>query len=422
MTQLEYARKGIITPQMKTAARREGASAETVRKEVAAGRAVIAANSRHKNLVPVVIGRRFGCKINANLGNSGFSTHGGEIKKLLLAVEWGADAVMDLSTSGDLRKLRRAFVRRSPVPVGTVPVYEALLRAGTVEAITPELLLQVIREHAEDGVDFMTVHAGILRKHIPFAKTRVMGIVSRGGAILAKWMSHRRSENPLYTHFTDICRIFREYDVTFSLGDALRPGCLADACDRAQYAELETLGELVAVSRKSGAQAMVEGPGHVPLDQIPGTVKKALRVCHDAPFYVLGPLVTDIAAGYDHINAAIGAAQAARHGASFLCYVTPKEHVGFPDCEDVRQGIMALRTAAHAADIARGLEGARRRDDEMSKARYAMDWKRQFALALDPGRAREYRFQTITETVSNHCAMCGPKFCSVKNSREACGR
>ncbi|HAU90582.1 MAG TPA: hypothetical protein DCW72_10355, partial [Elusimicrobia bacterium] len=416
MTQLQSARKGALTPEIVQAAAREGAEAGLLLKEVAAGRAVVPANINHKNLFPAAIGRAFNCKINVNLGTSGLDSGlKQELKKLALAAELGADAVMDLSTGGDLPKIRKEIIKRSPMPVGTVPMYDALKRAGGVKRLTPELLLEVIEEHAEAGVDFMTVHAGLLRRHLPLVRGRTTGIVSRGGAALARWMELNKAENPLYERFGDLCAIFRKYDVTFSLGDGLRPGSLADACDAAQFAELDVLGKLVKRSRAAGVQVMVEGPGHVPLDKVFMNVERAHKVCHGAPFYVLGPLVTDIAAGYDHINSAIGGALAAWAGASFLCYVTPKEHLGLPGLEDVRQGIIASKIAAHAADIARGRPGAIERDHAMSKARYAFDWEKQFSLSLDPRRARCYRGDGQKKKV---CNMCGPDFCSLRQSRK----
>lgn len=416
MTQLASARKGALTPEIVKAAAREGAQAGLLLKEVAAGRAVVPANINHKNLFPAAIGREFNCKINVNLGTSGLGSGlKQELKKLRLAAELGADAVMDLSTGSDLPKIRKELIKRSPLPVGTVPLYEALKRAGGVKTLTPALLLEVIEEQAADGVDFMTVHAGLLRAHLPLLKARTTGIVSRGGAALARWMELRRAENPLYERFDEICAIFRKYDVTFSLGDGLRPGSLADACDAAQFAELDALGSLVKRARAAGVQVMVEGPGHVPLDKVFMNVKRAQKICSGAPFYVLGPLVTDIAAGYDHINSAIGGAIAAWAGASFLCYVTPKEHLGLPGLEDVRQGIIASKIAAHAADIARGRPGAIERDHRMSRARYAFDWERQFALSLDPRRARCYRGDGLKK---KFCNMCGPEFCSMRQSRK----
>jgi phosphomethylpyrimidine synthase len=416
MTQLESARKGILTPEIVKAAAREKTQASLLLKEVSAGRAVVPANINHKNLFPAAIGKAFNCKVNVNLGTSDLGSGlEQEIKKLALSVQLGADAVMDLSTGGDLPKIRKEIIKRSPLPVGTVPMYEALKRAGGVKGITPGLLLEVIEEQAEAGVDFMTVHAGLLRAHLPLIKGRTTGIVSRGGAALARWMEMNRAENPLYTHFDELCAIFRRHDVTFSLGDGLRPGCLADASDAAQFAELKTLGWLVKRARAAGVQVMVEGPGHIPMDQVAMNMKRAEKVCRGAPFYVLGPLVTDLGAGYDHIVSAIGGAIAAWNGASFLCYVTPKEHLGLPELEDVRQGIIASKIAAHAADIARGRPGAAERDLEMSRARYAFNWERQFALALDPARARCYKQGGVKK---EFCGMCGPDFCSMRASRK----
>lgn len=415
MTQLEYARKGVLTNEITTAAAREGAESRLLLKELAAGRAVVPANINHKGLFPCAIGREFNCKVNVNLGTSkGRSGLAKELRKLELAGKLGADAVMDLSTGGDTSRIRREMIRRSPLPVGTVPLYDALKRAGTAARITPSLLMEVIEEHASDGVDFMTIHAGVLRGHLPLARGRATGIVSRGGAAMASWMEQNRAENPLYERFAEICAVFRRYDVTFSLGDGLRPGSLADACDAAQFAELDTLGELAGKAREEGVQVMVEGPGHVPLDKVFMNVERAEKICGGAPFYVLGPLVTDSAAGYDHINSAIGGALAAWAGASFLCYVTPKEHLGLPGMEDVRQGLMASRIAAHAADIARGRPGAAERDLEMSRARYAFDWERQFELALDPERARRLRGEAAGK---EFCGMCGEGFCSMRRSR-----
>jgi phosphomethylpyrimidine synthase len=416
MTQLESARKGVLTPEIVKAAAREKAQAGLLMKEVPAGRAVVPANVNHKNLFPAAIGRAFNCKINVNLGTSGMgSALKQELDKLRLAERLGADAVMDLSTGGDLPRIRREIIKNSPMPVGTVPLYDALKRAGGIKGLTPALLLEVIEEHAEAGVDFMTVHAGLLRSHLPLVKGRTTGIVSRGGAALARWMELNNAENPLYERFDELCAVFRRYDVTFSLGDGLRPGSLADASDAAQFAELATLGTLVKRSRAAGVQVMVEGPGHIPMHQVEMNMRRAEKACHGAPFYVLGPLVTDVGAGYDHIVSAIGGALAAWHGASFLCYVTPKEHLGLPELEDVRQGIIASKIAAHAADIARGRPGALERDHEMSRTRYAFDWERQFSLALDPARARCYRGAAHRK---KFCDMCGPEFCSMRASRK----
>jgi phosphomethylpyrimidine synthase len=422
MTQLESAKAKKITPQMKTAAKMENADPAFVQGEIARGRAVVPANINHKNLKPVVIGRKFTTKINANLGLSDVDSNlRKEIDKLKLALRWGADVVMDLSTGRNLTKILKAFVANSPAPVGTVPIYKTLERVGKIEDITPALLLEIIEEEAQTGVDFMTIHAGLLRRHIPFALKRTAGIVSRGGAMLARWMTYHKKENPLYTHFGDICKIFKKYDVTFSLGDGLRPGALADASDKAQYAELDTLGELVKISRRAGVQVMVEGPGHIPLDKIEENVSRALKVCDDAPFYVLGPLVTDIAAGYDHISSAIGATVAAWKGAAFLCYVTPSEHLGLPSLEDVRQGVIAYKIAAHSGDIAKGLKYARDIDDKVSRARESLDWQTQIKFSLDPDRAKNYHRRSLAKLPPNrkkkkhkYCSMCGSKFCAIE--------
>lgn len=422
MTQLESAKRGKITPQMKTTAEKENIKPEFIFDEIAKGRAVIPANINHKNLKPIVIGRKFKTKINANLGLSDVDSDlKKEIDKLKLALHWGADVVMDLSTGGNLSKILKAFVANSPAPVGTVPIYKTLERVKKIEDITPALLLEIIEEEADAGVDFMTIHAGLLRRHIPLALRRTAGIVSRGGAMLAKWMTHHKKENPLYTHFDDICRIFKKYDVTFSLGDGLRPGALADASDKAQYAELDILGELVKVSRKAGVQVMVEGPGHIPLNRVEENITRAIKVCGDAPFYVLGPVVTDIAAGYDHISSAIGATMAAWKGAAFLCYVTPSEHLGLPTLEDVRQGVIAYKIAAHAGDIAKGLKGAGDIDDKVSKARKKLDWQTQIKYSLDPDRAKNYHKRSLAKLSPaqrkkkhKYCSMCGSKFCAIE--------
>ncbi|WP_132058612.1 phosphomethylpyrimidine synthase ThiC [Halorussus amylolyticus] len=423
MTQLRAARRGIVTDEMKRIAEREQVEPEFVRERVAEGQAVIPANVEHDRLDPMIIGREFATKVNANIGNSEpESDVNGELEKLHVAVHYGADTVMDLSTGGDLDRIRVANVERSPIPVGTVPIYEAVKRAESVEDITPDLLLDVIEKQAAQGVDYQTIHAGVLMEHLPLTDGRKTGIVSRGGSILAEWMERNESQNPLYTEFERICEVFAEYDVTFSLGDGLRPGCLADASDDAQFAELETLGELTRTARDHGVQVMVEGPGHVPMDQIAANVERQREVCDGAPFYVLGPLVTDIAPGYDHITSAIGATEAARAGAAMLCYVTPKEHLGLPDAEDVREGLAAYRIAAHAADVACGREGARDWDDALSEARYDFDWERQFELALDPERARSYHDQTLpgdNYKEARFCSMCGAEFCSMRIDQDA---
>ncbi|PSQ01073.1 phosphomethylpyrimidine synthase [Halobacteriales archaeon QS_5_70_17] len=422
-TQLQRARSGEVTPAMERVAERENRDSEFVRREVAEGRAVIPSNRAHGSLDPMVIGREFATKVNANIGNS--DETGGpeaELEKLHAAVHYGADTVMDLSTGSDLDAIRERNVAHSPVPVGTVPIYEAVKRAGDPAEITRELLLEVIEKQARQGVDYMTIHAGVLMEHLPLTDGRTTGIVSRGGSILAQWMEERGAQNPLYAEFEAICEVFAEHDVTVSLGDGLRPGSLADASDEAQFAELETLGELTRVARDHGVQVMVEGPGHVPMDEIAGNVERQQAVCDGAPFYVLGPLVTDVAPGYDHITSAIGATEAARAGAAMLCYVTPKEHLGLPDAEDVREGLAAYRIAAHAADVADGLPGARDWDDALSTARYEFDWRRQFELALDPERARAYHDQTLpgdNYKEARFCSMCGVEFCSMRIDQDA---
>jgi phosphomethylpyrimidine synthase len=418
VTQLGYARSGVVTEEMAHVAARERLAPELVRDEVGRGRMVIPANVKHPELEPIGIGIAATCKINANIGNSAvLSDVNAELEKLRICLKHGADTVMDLSTGGDIPLIREALIRHSSIPVGTVPIYECLAQVREVADLTPELMLAVIEAQAAQGVDYMTIHAGVLRDIVPLAAHRVTGIVSRGGALLAQWMIANKKENPLYTHFAKICDIFRKYDVTFSLGDGLRPGCLADASDAAQFAELKVLGELTRTAREHGVQVMVEGPGHVPLDQIPMNMEKERELCHEAPFYVLGPLVTDIAPGYDHITSAIGAAVAAQHGAAMLCYVTPAEHLGLPDADDVRQGIIAYKIAAHAADVARRRPGARDRDDAISRARYAFDWNEQFRLSLDPDAAKAKHDETLPQDTfksAEFCSMCGPKFCSMR--------
>jgi len=420
-TQLHYARRGIITEEMQFVARRERLSPEVVRSEVALGRMIIPANIHHTNLEPMAIGVASACKINANIGNSAVTSEvEEEINKLHVAVHYGADTVMDLSTGGDIPGIRKAILDASPVPIGTVPIYEALTRVRGVPDLTPEVMLEVIEEQAEQGVDYMTIHAGVLREFLPLVARRITGIVSRGGSILGQWMAHHRRQNFLYERFDDICKIFRKHDVSFSLGDGLRPGCLADASDEAQFAELRVLGELTKKAWEYDVQVMIEGPGHIPMDQIQLQVEKEVEMCYEAPFYTLGPLVTDIAPGYDHITSAIGAAMIGWHGASMLCYVTPKEHLGLPNRDDVRQGIIAYKIAAHAADIARHRPGARDRDDALSRARYTFDWNRQFELSLDPETARAMHDETLPEEGYKHahfCSMCGPKFCSMNMSQ-----
>jgi len=418
---MHYARQGTITEEMEYVAKRENLPAETVRSEVAHGRMIIPANVRHLELEPMAIGIAAKCKINANIGNSATTSNiDQELEKLHAAVHFGADTAMDLSTGGNIHEIREAILRHSPVPIGTVPIYEALSRVSRVRDLTPELMLAVIEEQAGQGVDYMTIHAGVLREYIPMTRKRITGIVSRGGAILAQWSVENNRQNFLYTHFEEICKIFQKYDVSFSLGDGLRPGCLADASDEAQFAELETLGELTKKAWEYEVQVMIEGPGHIPLDQIKLQVDKEIEMCHEAPFYTLGPLVTDIAPGYDHITSAIGAAMIGWHGASMLCYVTPKEHLGLPDKNDVRQGIIAYKIAAHAADVARHRPGARDRDDALSYARFLFDWNKQFDLSLDPEMARSMHDETLpNETYKDaaFCSMCGPKFCSMNTTQ-----
>jgi phosphomethylpyrimidine synthase len=419
-TQMHYARKGVITGEMEYVALREKTSSELIRSEVARGRMIIPANIHHVNLEPMAIGVESKCKINANIGNSATTSNiDEELDKLAYCVKFGADTVMDLSTGGDIPRIRKAIIAESPVPIGTVPIYEALNRVRRVEDLTTSLMLEVIEEQAEQGVDYMTIHAGVLVQYVPLTAKRITGIVSRGGAILAEWMVKNHRQNLLYECFDEICKIFQKHDVSFSLGDGLRPGCIADASDAAQFAELKTLGELTTKAWEYDVQVMIEGPGHIPLDQIEMQVVKEREICHDAPFYTLGPLVTDIAPGYDHITSAIGAAMIGWHGASMLCYVTPKEHLGLPNREDVKAGIIAYKIAAHAADIARKRPGARDRDDELSRARYSFDWNRQFELSLDPETARSMHDETLPEEgfkEAAFCSMCGPKFCSMNHS------
>ena len=424
MTQLQSAREGIVTEEMKYVAAAENAAAEAVREAVASGEAVIPLNVHHKNAKPVGVGRMFTTKINANLGRSvTHSGRGDELDKLKVALDAGADFVMDLSVgSDDLRAIRQGMLDASDRPLGTVPVYETISRLeGDIPKMDPSFLLDVIRAQAEQGVDFMTLHAGLLLRHIPHAMKRKMGIVSRGGAIMAEWMMENNVENPLYTHWDEVMEILVKHDVTVSLGDGMRPGCLADASDEAQFGELGVLGELVDRCRERGVQVMVEGPGHIPFDQIKMNMERQQEVCKKAPFYVLGPVTTDIAPGYDHIVSAIGATAAATYGASLLCYVTPAEHLGLPDAEEVHQGCIAYRIAAHAGDVARGLKGARDRDDAMSDARAAFDWDRQFELCLDPARAKARWLKTRAFTDEahgdDHCSMCGKQFCAVRTSR-----
>jgi phosphomethylpyrimidine synthase len=424
MTQIEQARRGIVTPEMEHVARREGLDAELVRAEVARGRMVIPANVEHlrQGLEPMGIGIKARCKINANIGNSAVTSDiDNELAKLKLSVELGSDTVMDLSTGGNIDAIRRAIIAASPVPIGTVPMYQAIQKLKSIGDLTEQMLLDIVEHQAKQGVDYMTLHAGILQEYIPLTAHRVTGIVSRGGSLIAQWMILHKKQNPLYTRFDELCEIMRAYDVTWSLGDSLRPGSLADASDAAQFAELRTLGELTRRGRELGCQVMVEGPGHLPMDQIAMNMEKQAVECDEAPFYVLGPLVTDIAPGYDHITSAIGAALAGWHGASMLCYVTPKEHLGLPEVEDVRQGVIAYKIAAHAADLARHRKGARDRDDALSRARYAFDWEEQFRLSLDPETARRMHDETLPQEAfktAAFCSMCGPKFCSMRISED----
>ena len=423
MTQMESARQGIITPAMQFVAQTEQVAAEAVRAAIAEGTAVIPLNPHHTNCQPVGVGRLFSTKINANLGRSvARSGKGDELAKLAVALEAGADFVMDLSTGDDVKSIRQGMLDHSPKPLGTVPVYETISRLqGEIPQMAPELLMAVIREQAEQGVDFMTLHAGLLLRHIPLAMNRKMGIVSRGGSIMAEWMMANRTENPLYTHWDEVLDILAEHDVTVSLGDGMRPGCLADASDAAQFGELEVLGELVERCRNRGVQVMVEGPGHIPFDQIQMNMEREQTLCKGAPFYVLGPVVTDIAPGYDHLVSAIGATAAATYGASLLCYVTPAEHLGLPNMEEVHQGCIAYRIAAHAADVARQHPRARQQDDAMADARAAFDWECQFELALDPKRAKTRWLQTRScedqAHTDDHCSMCGKAFCAVRTSK-----
>nr|WP_320673233.1 phosphomethylpyrimidine synthase ThiC [Patulibacter sp. DM4] len=424
-TQLRAAREGTITPEAARVAERESLSPETVRAEVARGRMVIPANLHHAALDPMAIGLRARVKINANIGSSPTtSSLDEEVEKLHLSQRWGVDTVMDLSTGKRIRETREAIVGVATVPIGTVPIYEALERVKRPEQLTAEILLDVIGAQAEQGVDYMTIHAGVLLGHLALCQHRTTGIVSRGGGLLARWMVHHERENPLYEAFDEVLAICARHDVTISLGDGLRPGSIADASDAAQFAELDTLGELVGRCWDAGVQCMVEGPGHVPLHQLQENVERQQRVCREAPFYTLGPLVTDVAPGYDHITSAIGAAVVGWHGTSMLCYVTPKEHLGLPDAEDVKQGLIAYRIAAHAADLARGgSHGARaaRWDRELSRARFDFDWNRQFALAVDPDTAREMHDATLADDyfkTAEFCSMCGPKYCPMHNFRD----
>jgi phosphomethylpyrimidine synthase len=424
MTQMESARKGIITPEMEFVAKREELTPELIRDEVARGRMVIPANIHHiaKNLEPMAIGVASKCKINANIGNSAVTSKvDDELEKLHTAVHLGADTVMDLSTGGDIDKIRQAIIDASPVPIGTVPMYQAIQNIKDIGDLKARDLLDMVERQAQQGVDYMTIHAGVLLEYLPLTTKRVTGIVSRGGSLIAQWMLVRHEQNPWYTNFDELSEILRAHDVTYSLGDGLRPGSLADANDDAQFAELKTLGELTLKAWEHGVQTMIEGPGHIPMHLVKMNVEKQRDMCHEAPFYVLGPLVTDIAPGYDHITSAIGAALAGEAGAAMLCYVTPKEHLGLPNKDDVRQGVIAYKIAAHAADIARGRKGARDRDDALSKARFEFDWNKQFELSLDPETARRMHDETLPQDVfksAKFCSMCGPKFCSMRVTQD----
>lgn len=423
VTQLHYAKKGIITPEMEFIAIRENMSPEFVRDEVAKGRAIIPSNINHPETEPMIIGRNFHVKINANIGNSAVtSSIEEEVEKMTWATRWGADTIMDLSTGKNIHTTREWIIRNSAVPVGTVPIYQALEKVnGIAEDLTWEVYRDTLIEQAEQGVDYFTIHAGVLLRYVPMTAKRLTGIVSRGGSIMAQWCLYHHKENFLYTHFEEICEIMKAYDVAFSLGDGLRPGSIADANDEAQFAELDTLGELTKIAWEHDVQVMVEGPGHVPMHLIKENMDKQLEVCQEAPFYTLGPLTTDIAPGYDHITSAIGAAMIGWYGTAMLCYVTPKEHLGLPNKDDVREGVITYKIAAHAADLAKGHPGAQKRDDALSKARFEFRWRDQFNLSLDPERATEYHDQTLPAEgakTAHFCSMCGPKFCSMRISQD----
>jgi phosphomethylpyrimidine synthase len=422
-TQLQRARAGEITAEMAFIAAREGVPAELVRDEVARGRAVIPANYNHPESEPMVIGKAFAVKINANIGNSAVtSSISEEVDKMVWATRWGADTIMDLSTGRDIHLTREWILRNSPVPVGTVPIYQALEKVnGDPVALTWEAYRDTVIEQCEQGVDYMTVHAGVLLRYVPLTANRVTGIVSRGGSIMAAWCLAHHQESFLYTHFEELCEILQRYDVTFSLGDGLRPGSIADANDAAQFAELRTLGELTRIAKSHGVQVMIEGPGHIPMHKIAENVRLEEELCEEAPFYTLGPLATDIAPAYDHITSAIGAAIIAQAGTAMLCYVTPKEHLGLPDRKDVKDGVIAYKIAAHAADLAKGHPRSQARDDALSQARFEFRWKDQFALSLDPDTAREFHDETLPAEpakTAHFCSMCGPKFCSMRISQE----
>jgi phosphomethylpyrimidine synthase len=423
VTQMHFAKKGIITPEMEFVSLRESLDPEYIRKEIASGRAIIPANINHPEIEPAAIGRNFLVKINANIGNSMVSSSiEEEVEKMTWAIRWGADTVMDLSTGKNIHETREWIIRNSPVPIGTVPIYQALEKTGgKAEDLTWEIFRDTLVEQAEQGVDYFTIHAGVRLRYVPLTARRKTGIVSRGGSILAKWCLAHHQENFLYTKFEEICEIMKAYDVAFSLGDGLRPGCLADANDKAQFAELETLGELTLKAWAHDCQVMIEGPGHVPLDKIKENMELELKICHEAPFYTLGPLVTDAAPGYDHISSAIGAAFIGWLGTAMLCYVTPKEHLGLPNKKDVKDGVIAHKIAAHAADLAKGHKGARTLDDAISKARFEFRWEDQFSLSFDPETARDFHGETLPQDVAqvaHFCSMCGPHFCSMKVTQD----
>lgn len=423
VTQMHYARNGIITSEMEYVAIREGVEPEFVRKEIAEGRAILPANINHQEAEPMIIGRNFHVKVNANIGNSAVSSSiAEEVEKMTWATRWGADTIMDLSTGKNIHTTREWIIRNAPVPVGTVPIYQALEKVnGIAEDLTWEVYRDTLIEQAEQGVDYFTIHAGVLLRYIPITAKRTTGIVSRGGSIMAQWCLFHHKENFLYTHFEEICEIMKQYDVSFSLGDGLRPGSIADANDEAQFSELETLGELTKIAWKHDVQVMIEGPGHVPMHLIKENMEKELDICQGAPFYTLGPLTTDIAPGYDHITSAIGAAMIGWFGTAMLCYVTPKEHLGLPNKDDVRTGVITYKIAAHAADLAKGHKTAHQRDDALSKARFEFRWRDQFNLSLDPERAMEYHDETLPAEgakTAHFCSMCGPKFCSMRISHD----
>ncbi|QGS27222.1 phosphomethylpyrimidine synthase ThiC [Gordonia bronchialis] len=422
-TQLAWARAGVVTDEMRFVAARENVDVELVRSEVAAGRAVIPVNHRHPESEPMIIGKAFAVKVNANIGNSAVtSSIAEEVEKMVWATRWGADTIMDLSTGKDIHMTREWIMRNSPVPVGTVPIYQALEKVnGDPTRLTWEIYRDTVIEQAEQGVDYMTVHAGVLLRYVPLTARRVTGIVSRGGSIMAAWCLAHHQESFLYTNFDELCEIFRRYDITFSLGDGLRPGSIADANDEAQFAELRTLGELTTIAKSYGVQVMIEGPGHVPMHKIAENVRLEEEYCEEAPFYTLGPLATDIAPAYDHITSAIGAAMIAQAGTAMLCYVTPKEHLGLPNRDDVKVGVITYKIAAHSADLSKGHPRAQERDDALSKARFEFRWTDQFNLALDPDTAREYHDETLPAEpakTAHFCSMCGPKFCSMRISAD----